>query len=87
MGAWEANPTPIKAPTVVCVVETGSPNLVAIINQAALPISAQVIANINKPGSPLNRSIEMIPFLMVDVTRAPRATAPTNSVIIDRNPV
>jgi hypothetical protein len=30
--------------------------------------------------------MEMIPFLIVEVTRAPRATAPTNSVTIDKKP-
>ena len=68
------------------VVDTGIPKRVATINQVALPISAQVMANINTAGSSSKRPIEMIPFLIVEVTRAPRATAPTNSVTTDKNP-
>ena len=68
------------------VVETGSPKRVATINQVALPTSAQVMPKIKTPGRSRNRSIPIIPFLMVEVTRAPSATAPTNSVTIDKNP-
>lgn len=60
--------------------------MVAMANQVALPNSAEAMANIREPGLPLKRLMEMIPFLMVLVTRLPKATAPTNSVIMDRKP-
>ena len=78
--AWDAKPTPMRAPTTVCVVDTGKPTVLAIASHVALPTSAQPIASMRAPGVSLNRSREMIPLLMVEVTRAPKATAPTNSV-------
>ena len=80
MEVCEANPTPIKAPTIVWVVETGKPRVVAVINQVPLPTSAQPMANMRAPGFPVNLSIPIMPFLIVSVTRAPMATAPMNSV-------
>ena len=44
------------------------------------------MANMSAPGLPVKRSIEMMPFLMVEVTRAPSATAPMNSVITASGP-
>lgn len=70
----------------VCVVETGKPSLVATRSQDALPISAQVMASMREPGFPSKRLMEMMLFLMVLVTRAPRPTAPTNSVMMERIP-
>lgn len=86
IGAEAAKPTPTNAPTTVCVVETGKPARVAMISHVALPASAQPIARMRTPGEGLKRSMVMMPFLMVPVTRLPRATAPTNSVIIDKKP-
>ena len=47
----EAIPTPIIAPTVACVVETGMCRRVAANTQAAEPADVQAIANIRTYGS------------------------------------
>src|SRR5689334_4331187 len=44
ISAPAANPTPMRAPTTVCVVDTGIPLPVATINHVAEPTSAQPIA-------------------------------------------
>lgn len=40
--AWLANPTPMRAPTTVWVVDTGIPRCVASMSQKALPTSVHI---------------------------------------------
>ena len=84
--ACEAIPAPTSAPTTVCVVDTGKPALVATSNQVALPTSVHPMTSMRTPGLGVKRSRSIMSFLMVPVTRDPRATAPTNSVTMERKP-
>ncbi len=81
-----AIPAPTRAPTTVWVVETGKPDLVAKMSQVALPNSVQAMVRIRVAGLALKCLISMTLLLIVPVTRDPRATAPTNSVIMAKTP-
>jgi len=84
--ALDAIPAPMRAPTIVWVVETGKPSLVAKRSHEAEPISAQVMTSMRTAGVLVKRFKSMMLFLIVPVTRDPKATAPTNSQIIDKTP-
>lgn len=70
---------PITAPTMECVVETGIPIVVAIVNQQEEPIKAQAMVNIKTAGSFLKTETSTILFLIVSETLEPTKTAPKNS--------
>ena len=79
------NPTPTIPPIIECVVETGSPKRVAIVNQTAAAIIAAMnpniksFANASVTRASSARSIFRIPFLTVSVTASPAKKAPQNS--------
>ncbi len=58
----------------------------AIVRNVALPTSAHPITSMNVGGAGWNLVRPKTPLLMVDVTRDPIATAPTNSVMEARIP-
>ena len=67
-----------------CVVETGRPNLVAIVNQVAAAIIAAMKPNAISceiSGVTDSKSTSKIPFLTVSVTASPAKKAPANSKI------
>lgn len=61
------------------MVETGHDSRVQIMSQVAETTRAQVKASISTPALPLKSEREIMPFLMVEATRAPTRTAPRNS--------
>lgn len=69
-------PTPTRAPTIDCVVDTGNPNLVAMVWKTPEPTSAQTMPSIRTPGEFLKGFTEKMPLRMVPVTLCPRAMAP-----------
>ena len=62
-----AIPAPTRAPTTVWVVDTGNPDLVAIISHAALPNSVQPMMRINVAGLAVKCLISIMLFLIVPV--------------------
>ena len=66
------------------VVETGSPILVAIVNQVAAAIIAAINPNaksFENASSTTSKSTDRMPFLTVSVTASPAKNAPQNSKI------
>ena len=71
-------------PIMECVVETGKPNLVAIVSQTAAAIIAEMnpyIKSFAKSSVTVSKSTVNIPFLTVSVTASPAKKAPQNSKI------
>ena len=64
-----ANPT--IAPTIECVVDTGQPMKLAIINQVPAARSAESIPKTRRSGESTNTALSTIPFRIVDVTSPP----------------
>ena len=74
-------PKPTIAPTIVCVVETGHPLRLAIINHDPAANKEEIIPYISKSKFPVNNSGSITPFLIVCVTPPPARNAPRNSKI------
>jgi hypothetical protein len=72
---------PTIAPTMLCVVETGSPSREAKISQMAAAERALSIPAMRSPSAPTKHSGSAIPPAIVLATRLPRETAPKNSHI------
>src|SRR5690606_35494901 len=72
-------PKPITAPTMLWVVETGQPHLLARLSQIAAASSAAVIPIANSTGSAATTSWSTMPLRMVSVTWPPTKNAPANS--------
>ena len=70
---------PMIAPTIVCVVDTGQPNLDATVSQAAAARSADNMPMTSRSGSCWRDSASMMPLRIVEVTSPPARNAPRNS--------
>ena len=72
---WLTQAMPITAPTMVCVVETGSASFVATSSHAPADASAMVMPSISSDGCCAKQSGFAIPFRIVLPTRPPSSTA------------
>ena len=67
---------PIVAPTIECVVETGIPIKVAMVNQIEEPTKAHAIVNISTAGSGSKMATSTTLFLIVSLTLFPTKQPP-----------
>jgi len=77
----DAVAAPTIPPTMLCVVDTGSPHRVAAVRKTDEPIMAHIMASISTLGSLSYSCGSTILVRMVSATREPTKTEPLNSVM------
>ena len=70
---------PTTAPTVLCVVDTGKPSLVAATSHSPTASNTHIMPYISTSGSRSYAVTSAMPLRMVSVTAPPISTAPLNS--------
>lgn len=70
---------PTTAPTVLCVVDTGKPSLVATRSHSPTASKTHIMPYISTSGSRSYAATSAMPLRMVSVTAPPNSTAPLNS--------